>query len=186
MKKIYIIVSLIFLITVPLYSQNSEKELDQIRTWFREVNSNVSHYSKAEFPEISISKDLNPDQFSIEGAKIYRFEKANMTKFFDGGLLVKLVVEISGDREELISEYYFKEGNLFFVDKVFTVYHRPKWHDEFDESEKSISKNRFYFKDNQLIRWVNPELQSVGKMDPSYKKHESAILNDVNLYIGVN
>lgn len=186
MKKIYIIVSLIFLITVPLYSQNSEKELDQIRTWFSEVNSNVSHYSKAEFPEISISKDLNPDQFSMEGAKIYRFEKANMTKFFDGGLLVKLVVEISGVREELISEYYFKEGNLFFVDKVLTVYHRPKWHDEFDESEKSISKNRFYFKDNQLIRWVNPELQSVGKMDPSYKKHESAILNDVNLYIGVN
>lgn len=186
MRRIFFINALFFWATLSVYSQTSEKELDQIRDWFKEINSNINQYKKVEFPDIKINEELNSDQHSLEGAELYRLGKVNMTKYFEGDQLVKVVLEFNGDREELTSEYYFKSGELFFVDKVKTIYHRPKWHEEFQETERSIAKNRFYIKDNQLIRWINPKIQSVGKMDPSYKKHESKILNDYNLYVKID
>lgn len=186
MNRIFIITALIFLTALPVYSQNSEKELDQIRDWFKEANSNISQYRKVEYPDIKVIKDINPEQYSMEGEEIYRLEKVHMTKFFEDEQLVKVALEFYGDREDLISEYYFKNGNLFFVDKIKTIYHRPKRDDAFKESERSIAKNRFYIKDNQLIRWINPDINSVGKIDPSYHDHEVMILNDHKLYTSID
>lgn len=186
MKRVFIITALIFLSVLPTYSQNSEKELDQIRSWFNEINSNINQYRAVEYPNIKIIKDINPELYSMEGQEIYRLEQVNMTKFFEDKQLVKVILEFFGDRADLTSEYYFKNGNLFFVDKVKTVYHRPKWDDEFKESEISIAKNRFYIKDNQLIRWINPDIYSVGKMDPAYNQHEANILHDYKLYTSID
>lgn len=188
MNRIFIITALIFLTALPVCSQNSEKELDQMRDWFMEVNANISQCRKVEYPDIKINKDVNPEQYSMEGEEIYRLEKVYMTKFFDDEQIVKVVIEFYGDREDLISDYYFKNGNLFFVDKIKTIYHRPKWDQAFKESESSIAKNRFYVNANQLIRWINPEteINIVGKMAPSYNEQEMMILNDYKLYTSID
>lgn len=186
MNRIFIITALIFLTVLPVFSQNSEKELEQIRNWFREVNANISQYRKVEYPDIKVYKDISPEHYSMEGEEIYRLAKVDMTKFFEDEQLVKVVLEFNGDREDLTSEYYFKNGNLCFVNKVKTIYHRPKWDEAFKESERSIAKDRFYIKDNQLIRWINPKVNNVGKMDPSYNDQEAMILNDYKLYTSIN
>ena len=186
MNRIFIITTLLFLTALSAYSQRLEDELDQIRNWFEEVNAKTGQYKKIEHPDINIYKDINPEQYSKEGAELYSLAQANMTKFFEDGQLVKIVVAFIGDREDLLSEYYVKNGSLFFVDKVKTIYHKPKWHDAFQASEKSIVKNRFYIKDDQLINWVNPDILSVPKKDPSYQAQERMIVHDYQLYVSID
>lgn len=185
MNKVLMISVLIFLAVFTVQAQHSEKTLEQIRQWFKEVNAKTSQYRKVEYADIQINKDINAERYSMEGEEIYRLGNVHMTKFFEGVQIVKIVVDFYGDRQDLTSEYYFKDNNLFFVDKIWTVYKKPKWLEGFKETERSTVKNRFYFKDDQLIRWINPEVSSVGKMDPAYPKHETKILNDSNLYSSI-
>lgn len=185
MNRMFMITALILLIALPVHAQHSEKELDQVRDWFKEVNANISQYRKVEYPDIKVYKEISPEHYSMEGEELYRLAKVDMTKFFEDEQLVKVVLKFYGDREDLTSEYYFKNDDLFFVDKVKTIYHQPKWDDAFKESERSITKNRFYIKDDQLIRWINPDVNSVGKIDPSYGKHQMMLLNDYKLYTSV-
>ena len=185
MNKIFIIAGLILLTASSLYSQSLEVDIEQIRAWFRDVNSNISTYRKAELTDINISQDANSNLFSKEGEKIYRLGVVNLTKYYDDEQLVKLTVEFDGDREDLTSDYYFKDGHLFFVDKIKTIYHRPKWHDDFNETQKSIGKNRFYIKNNRVIRWSTLEKDNVGIHDPAFVENESMIINDYMLYISI-
>ena len=186
MNRTFIITTLLFLTALPAYTQHTEDELDQMRDWFREINAKISEYKKMEYPDTKVYKHAESEQYSKEGAELYSLVQANMTKFFEDGQLVKIVVAFIGDREDLLSEYYVKYGNLFFVDKVKTIYHKPKWHDAFQASEKSIVKNRFYIKDDQLINWVNPDILSVPKNDPSYQAQEMMIVHDYQLYVSID
>lgn len=187
MNKALTIFSFLFLLSGSLYCQPAaeEKELDQIRRWYTEINAHVDHFKQVELPDVDVYRDTQSDTNSIEGAEIYRLAIANMTKFLEDDKPVKIVVTFDGDREDLVSAYYFREGSLFFVDKSKTIYHKPKWHDEFEESDKSILRNRFYFKSDSLLRWINTDIQPVSKTDPCFKKYESTILSDVNLYLGI-
>jgi hypothetical protein len=185
MNRIYIFITLIFATVLPVFSQNSEKDLEQIRQWFSEINENINQCRKVEYADIKVCKDVNPTQYSMEGEKIYRLASVNMSKFIEDQQLVKVVLDFNGDRENLTSEYYFKNGNLFFVDKAKTIYHKPKWDKDFKESEKSIAKDRFYINNSRLIRWINPKENSVGKKDPIYNAQEVMILNDCKLYTSI-
>ena len=187
MNKALTIFSLLFILSGPLYCQpaEEEKELDQIRHWYTEINANVDQFKKVELSDVDVYREVNSDTNSIEGAEIYRLAAANIAKFLEDGEPVKIVVAFHGDREELVSDYYFREGSLFFIDKSKTIYHKPTWHDKFDESDKSILRNRFYFKDDSLLRWINTDIQPVSEMDPCFKKHESTILSDVRLYLSI-
>jgi len=182
MNRILIFIPLILITALPAFSQSAEEDLDEIRHWFREVNENISLCRKVEYTDIKVHKDTNPDHYSMEAEKIYRLAEANMIKFIKDQQLVKVILDFNGDREDLTSEYYFKNGNLFFVDKTKTVYHKPKWDEDFSESEKSIAKDRFYIKNNRLIRWINPKGNSVGRTDQSFDQQEAMILNDYKLY----
>ncbi len=174
---------MIFLMALPVCAQSSKKELDQIRNRFEEVNAYISQYKKVVYPDVTVDEDTSAGQYAMEGAEIYRLATVKMTKYFDDEQLVKVEVVFDGDREDMVSEYYLKEGNLCFVDKVKTVYHKPKWDDAFNASEKSVAKNHFYIKDHQLIRWIDPKINSVGKAHPSFRNHEAIILHDYALYI---
>lgn len=176
----------LFLAALSAQAQPSEETLEQIRAWFKEVNENTDQYKKLEYADLQISKDINAEQYAMEGEEIFRLGNVHMSKFFDEETLVKIVVDFYGDRQDLTSEYYFKDNNLFFVDKIYTVYKNPKWIEGFNETERSTVNHRFYFKDNQLIRWIDPEVRSVGKPDPDFPKHEAKILHDYQLYRSID
>jgi len=139
-----------------------------------------------ELSDIEISRDTTSEKYSVEGAETYRPAAARITKFFDGDELVKLVITFDSDREALISAYYFQEGELFFVDKSKTIYHRPKWHNEFNASEISTTSSHFYVKGQSLLKWVDSDLLSIGKSNPYFAEQEKTILSDANLYLAIN
>lgn len=121
MNEIIAIYSLLFLLSSSLLAQNTKDDLDQIRNWFKEINANINQFKKVELRDIQVYKDISPEKYSIEGDDIYRLAAVNMTKFSDGDKLIKLVVTFDGDREDLVSAYYFREGDLFFVDKSRSI-----------------------------------------------------------------
>ncbi|SDM35921.1 hypothetical protein SAMN05421823_112195 [Catalinimonas alkaloidigena] len=183
MNKLCILTLCVLMIPSGLFAQDSEKDVEQIRAWYKEVNAGMRHYKKVAYPDVQINRDQSPAHFSKEGAQLYRLASVTMTKYFKGEQLVKMIVEFEGDREDLTSAYYFRNDSLFFVEKDKTVYHRPKWDDNFQETEKSVARNHFYIRNNHLLVWVNPEVKQVGTTDPSFHQQEAMILNDYPLYV---
>lgn len=167
-------------------AQNTEVDLDQIRKWFRAINANINQFKMVELLDVEISRDTTSEKYSVEGGETYRPAAARITKFFNGDELVKLIITFDGDREAVVSAYYFREGDLFLVDKSKTIYHRPKWHHEFDASKKAIAKNRFYVKDSSLLKWVDSDLLSIGKTHPDFSEQESIIINDASVYLAIS
>ena len=185
MSKFPVIFVMLGLWCGSLLAQNTEAELDQIRNCYKDVNAHLAEYKMVELANAQISQDSTSDKYSIEGSETYRPATARITKFYDGEDLAKLVVTFEGDREQLVSHYYFRQGKLFFVDKLKTIYHRPKWHHEFDATNTSIDKNRFYFNDDTLLKWVDAELLSIGKTNPHFSEQESTIVSDVHVYLAI-
>ncbi|MGB3589025.1 MAG: hypothetical protein WBA23_20930 [Tunicatimonas sp.] len=186
MNRNIAIFSLLFFLSGSLSAQGTEEDLDQMRNWFREINANINQFKMIDLSNVAISRDTTAENYSVEGAETYRPAATRITKFFDGGELVKLVITFDGDREALISAYYFRAGDLFFVDKTKTIYHRPKWHNEFDASELSTTSNHFYVKDHSLLKWVDSNLLSIGKSNPYFAEQEKTILSDAHLYLAIN
>jgi hypothetical protein len=96
------------------------------------------------------------------------------------------VVIINGTHENLQSEYYFQESHLIFVRKNKIIFHKSKYHKDFDESKYSSSNNQFYFINGKLERWIEKfgkaKLKVENDMNPDFSKNESLILNDSELY----
>jgi hypothetical protein len=106
----------------------------------------------------------------------------NLERFYTDKILVKAVVTFDGDREDLTSEYYFHNQQLFFVFKKKIEYHKPKWDKEFDPKKKTVLENRFYFENDKLIRWVDSSKKMRKTTDAEFKTKEQQILSDANLY----
>lgn len=185
MKRSLTILLVIFFMVSPVYSQISEEELNVIREWFKDINAHTDEYKAVHFADIRVYKDLNPDAYSVEGSELHAPERVDLTKYFEGENLVKMVVKLFGDREDLISAYYLRNGELIFVDKEKTVYKRPRWHEAFNASEKSVVKNRFYIKNKQILKWINAEGLSITETDPAFLNNQATIQNDFNLYLQV-
>lgn len=188
MKQTILITWWLGMIVSSAVAQNSETALEQIRTWYRDVNANLDQYQEVAYSHIPLYEAVSPDDYSREGQEIYRLSQISMTKYFDEDRPVKVVLAFEGNREDLLSEYYFKNGLLFFVDKTKTIYHHHKMDEDFQDSEKSVDRNRFYFSSNRMIRWIrwrDSETNPVSERDPAYPVQEKKILNDYRLYLSV-
>src|SRR5690606_6283082 len=185
MKWLLAISLLIFLMASPAYSQGSEEQLNEIRGWFKEINAQTDDYEAVHFADIKVSKNFNPENYSIEGSELYAPARVDLTKYFEGENLLKMVVNLFGDRDDLTSAYYLRNGELFFVDKEKTNYKRPRWHEEFNASEKSTTKNRFYIKNKQILKWINADGLSITETDPAFHDTQETLQNDFNVYLQV-
>jgi hypothetical protein len=110
----------------------------------------------------------------------------DMIKYFDDKELVKIEVKFNGTHEKLRSEYYFQENNLVFVRKNKTIFHKSRYHKDFDESKYSTLYNHFYFIDGILIKWFvkdeKIQIQVENEKNAEFSKNESEILHDIGLY----
>ena len=84
-------------------------------------------------------------------------EGGELTAYFSGESLRKLVAKFYGETGQAREEYYFWDGRLFFVLRVESRYDKPL-------SGKVVSKSeeRFYFADDALIRWLDPRKKEVS------------------------
>ena len=113
-----------------------------------------------------VKRDL-PDE-SAEGGEL--------TAYFSGESLRKLVAKFYGEAGQAREEYYFWENRLFFVFRVESRYDKPL-------SGKVVSKSeeRFYFVDDALIRWLDPRKKEVSA-GSEFEQRERDLLAQAKKY----
>lgn len=155
--------------------------IEQIRIECNFIDISLETYTMIENNDINVYKDVNPVNYSFESGDIYRLAVINLVRYYNNDEIKKATVKLCGDRQELLSEYYYKNDSLIFVYKTQTHYKKPKWSDDFNESDKDIVENRFYFNDYKLIKWIdsNKNVVDFSSKDSAVVK---TILHDSALY----
>ena len=155
--------------------------IEKIRKEYNLINKSLDSYSKIENNDINVFKDLSPDNYSFESTEIYQLAIINLIRYYDSGEIKKAVVKFNGDRQDLISEYYYKNDSLIFVFKTRIDFNKPKWSDDFKPDDKVLIENRYYFNKGTLIKWIDSE-----KTDVDLKTIDSQLIanliSDSNLY----
>jgi hypothetical protein len=128
-------------------SQNTEELIQKIRTEFQRINSN--HQLE------------KVDLYNLEFMVQTRDDGAQLTGYFENDQLVKCTEWIGLHHGFIVTEYYLKEGKLFFVyeqeNKFKSVYDSSGEWMYFDTSlpPETIFEGRYYFNNSKLIRELN-------------------------------
>ena len=143
----------------PLTDTSLDKQLAAIRKIYTAIN--------LETKKMRVIKADVPDK-SAEGGE--------STKYFSGNELRKMTVELLGESGRLMDEYYFSKEKLVFY---FTS--RFRYAHPLGGKIISVEKERFYFNDGTLIRWLNEKGRLVAKT--LYKEKQQELLADLNDYL---
>src|SRR5580765_851415 len=114
--------------------------VEPIRQHYANINQNMARYRR-------VKKNLAG--FSAEGGEL--------VAYFHGPSVMKMVATFFGESGRAVEEYYFWNGQLIFVLQTENRYDKPL-------SGKVVKKteNRFYFKDDKLIRWLDENGKEVA------------------------
>ncbi|WP_024769754.1 hypothetical protein [Aquimarina macrocephali] len=141
-----IILLFIGILTIPFIgiSQNTEELIQKIRTEFQRINSN--HQLE------------KVDLYNLEFMVQTRDDGAQLTGYFENDQLVKCTEWIGLHHGFIVTEYYLKEGKLFFAyeqeNKFKSVYDESGEWMSFDTSlpPETIFEGRYYFNNSRLIK----------------------------------
>jgi hypothetical protein len=114
-------------------------------------------------------------------------EGGQMIAFFDKDDLKLMEVRLYGETGKRKIEYYFDNGQLFFVLNTDYRYNRPFYWDEekakenndteyFDPNKTVINENRYYFENKRIIRWIKPNGEETNNKIEDYENLEIEIL----------
>lgn len=128
--------------------------VETIRQHYANINKNVPLYRR-------VKKNLSG--FSGEGGEL--------VAYFHGPSVMKMVATFFGETGKAVEEYYFWNGQLIFVFSIESRYDRPL-------SGKVVKKaeNRYYFKDDKLIKWLGEEGKEVASDSTEYAGKQSDYL----------
>ena len=131
-----------------------------IRQQYAAINKRAARYRK-------VKKELSG--YSLEGGEL--------AAYFDGPAIVKIVARHFGESGNTVEEYYYRNGQLIFVFEKVSRYSRPL-------SGKVISavENRFYFQDDDLIRWLGEKGKEVP-VSEEYRLKEKVLLENSNEFV---
>jgi hypothetical protein len=131
-----------------------------IRKQYAAINKRVARYRK-------VKKELSG--YSLEGGEL--------VAYFDRGAVVKIVARHYGEGGNTLEEYYYANDQLIFVFEKVSHYNRPL-------SGKVVItiENRYYFNDDDLIRWVYGKGNAVSH-DEDYRLKEKGLLEFSNKFL---
>ena len=144
-------------------SDKTEELISDIKNKFGEINQKITSYKKME-------KEITGE--SSEGGVL--------ESYYQNEDLKKVVASYFGEMGKLVEEYYFDENTLFFVLTQSYSYDKPM-HVEGSKVEK-IDENSYYFHQNKLVSWLNPNKEKVAQSKLNQK--ESEILQKVKVLHG--
>lgn len=135
--------------------------IESIRQHYATINQNVARYRR-------VKKNLSG--FSAEGGEL--------NAFFHGPTVMKMVATFFGETGRTVEEYYFWNGQLIFVLQTENRYDKPL-------SGKLIKKieNRFYFKDDKLIRWLDENGKEVAPDSADYAPKQTDYLKMAKQFV---
>jgi hypothetical protein len=158
-----LIASLVFsMIWVATGRAQTTDPTQSVRQQYAAINRHVARYRK-------VRKELSG--FSAEGGKLIAY--------FDGPAIVKIANTYYGESGKADEEYYYQDGKLIFVHRKDSTYSRPL-------SGKVIrtSENRFYFHNDELIKWIDENGKEVSPGAEFKKEQDESLAASNNFLIG--
>jgi len=156
MKTILAIIVVAFSALSGVGEARAQKDdgIESIREHYAEINRKAPSYRK-------VKKELSG--FSAEGGQLLAY--------FHGPSVMKMVATFYGETGKAMEEYYFWQGKLIFVLQTDQRYDKPL-------SGKVVKKteNRFYFKDDKLIRWIDANGKEVASESTEYAEKQTDYL----------
>ena len=170
-RKSVIIVVLVSLVSFG--NVNVESKIAQIRKDYKSTNA-IKNY---------IVKEIEDDEQSIEGGVI-RYYSQN-------GIVKKIITEYFGETWRGTTEYYVKNGKVYFIFNRTEKYNVPyyinaDWYREndveigevFDSKKSEIFEKRYYFDENmKLIRYTDENKKNIENAQ-KFKEIEKDILSE--------
>jgi hypothetical protein len=131
-------------------STKTTDPIQSIRSQYAAINRKAARLKK-------VKKELSG--FSAEGGEL--------VAYFDGAAIPKIVATYYGEMGRTIEEYYFGNGKLIFVFWKVFHYDRPL-------SGKVVrtEESRFYFVNDQLIRWLDENEKQVPSSTPEFQEQQ--------------
>ena len=87
-------------------------------------------------------------------------EGGTLVAFYEGDALRKLVATYLGESGKASEEYYFWDGQLFFVFRTDSTYDKP-----FGTVVRT-DENRYYFANARMIRWIDESNDQGRQLEP--------------------
>ncbi|NND77555.1 MAG: hypothetical protein HKN39_05180 [Flavobacteriales bacterium] len=155
----------------PALSQDYDLETNAVRLIYSEIRENVD-----ENDTVMVSL---PEGSSEGGQAI---------AYFIEGEIRLIKVKRFGEMGRVHQEFYFKDDrSIFVLDEAYS-YNRPIYWDEakakenndtefYDPNKTTIAENRYYFEDELLFLWLDPEHEAV---DLLHEKNAEAGLDLIN------
>lgn len=108
-----------------------------------------------------VKKELSG--FSTEGGEL--------VAYFEGRAVVKMVATYYGETGRTVEEFYYRDAKLIFAFRKVLNYDRP-----LSGKVVSTSEERFYFNNDQLIRWIDQDKKQVEANNPDYAGKQAEYL----------
>ena len=149
------------------------------------VSSPLAAADPTEFHK-RIYDEINANEGSFEvvqrDVKLDRSQAIESTAkgWFKNGEIQKLEVSDSGEHGFCICEYYFSGGKLVFTLQTVTT--------EQMQTGKEVARvrERFYFNESGLFRWLDSDKKLVPKEDQRYQEMEEELLQKSKGYVAAN
>jgi len=139
---------------------------------FNKINADIPKYKHKTIDMTGITRD-----------------GGTITGFYDGKELKKAMVEFYFDTGRDISEYYYDDGALALMVIQKYHYNRPYYYDEeraranndtiwYDDSKSEVKTIRCYFKDGDMIKWVDENKLSRQPDSHEFTQQQKRSLSD--------
>lgn len=140
--------TLILILTIhliPLHFQ--ENGIQEIRTLYRQTEENRPKYSLVSLDDL---------ENSSEGGKLNIYRDSTE---------IKLIEAIYyGSISKVLRHFYYESEDIYFVFIEEFLYNAPISSSEYDPNKTFKKESRYYFWNNQMIRWIQPN----GELEPNH------------------
>src|SRR3954470_13951538 len=134
--------------------------IETIRQHYAQINRNAPNYRK-------VKKNLSG--FSAEGGE--------MIAYFHGPTVTKIAATYRGESGKSTEEFYYWDGKLIFVFRTESRYSKP-----LSGKVVATSESRFYFANDQLIRWIDESGKQVAAGSASWEEKQKEYLKTSKLF----
>ena len=156
MKRLSL-VAVIFLLGCSAFLQTKAQPQDPIqaiRQQYANINRKAAKYRK-------VKKELLG--FSAEGGEL--------VAYFSGPSIVKISATFYGEMGRATDEFYYWNDKLIFAFRKHSHYRTP-----LSGKVVRITENRYYFKDDKLLRWIGEDGKQVSTTAPEFGQVEARLL----------
>lgn len=159
MKRISVVVVIVLFGVLASSEANAQgpkgpDPIQAIRQQYAAINRSAAKYKK-------VKKELLG--FSAEGGEL--------VAYLSGPSIVKISATFYGEMGRATDEFYYSNDKLIFVFRRQSYYRAPL-------SGKVVrtTENRYYFKDDKLIRWIGEDGKQVSTTAPDFAQAEARLL----------